>query len=318
MQTVILIVVIAVVITAIAFLGGFILLKFALFRRTENDRHTFAELMMNEANTLETRKRIRWFFDKKESGAVKNVEIKSYDGLVLRAMLLRAEKPCGRTVICFHGYTGNGDNEYAPFAEFFYQKGFNLLIPDMRGHSFSEGKFITMGVKDRFDVKSWTEFVLREFGADEKVILHGVSMGAASVMMATELELPRNVRGIVADCGYTTPYDMLKLACRGYYKIPPFPMFYMAELLCSILCGWKFKGASALVAMQKNTAIPVLFVHGEKDSFIPSEMTKANYDACNAPKMLFLSPEANHAESYYKSTDEYEAKMNEFFKLYLN
>ena len=150
-------------------------------------------------------KRKEWLLQQK----MEDIFIKSDDNLKLHATLLRSKsnKNC---VICFHGYTGKGLNDYGSIAKFYIEQGFNMLIVDERAHGDSEGTYIGFGVLDRYDVVKWVEYAIKRFGNDVNIMLHGDSMGATTVLLASGLNLPKNVKAIVADCGFTSAYDVFR------------------------------------------------------------------------------------------------------------
>jgi len=152
-------------------------------------------------------------------------------------------------------------------------------------------------VKERFDCRDWARYAAQRFGEDKPLFLMGISMGAATVLMASGLELPRNIRGIVADCGFTTPWDIMAHVARRDYRLPPFPLLYLLDGLARLRAGFRLKGADTRKALERNR-IPVLFLHGEEDSFVPLSMTEENFAACRAEKRLYTVPGAGHAQSF--------------------
>lgn len=218
-------------------------------------------------------KRKEWLLQQK----MEDIFIKSDDNLKLHATLLRSKsnKNC---VICFHGYTGKGLNDYGSIAKFYIEQGFNMLIVDERAHGDSEGTYIGFGVLDRYDVVKWVEYAIKRFENDVNIMLHGDSMGATTVLLASGLNLPKNVKAIVADCGFTSAYDVFSHILKRDYHIPKFPIMNVTEIMTRKKAGYGYNDASTLDAVA-STDIPILFVHGDKDDFVPIWMSEKNYEA---------------------------------------
>lgn len=197
--------------------------------------------------------------------------------------------------------------------EFLHRLGYDVLLPYQRSHGESQGKYITYGVKERFDCQSWARYAARRFGEDKPLFLMGISMGAATVLMASGLELPGNIRGIVADCGFTTPWDIMAHVARRDYRLPPFPLLYLLDGLAWLRAGFRLKGADTRKALERNR-IPVLFLHGEADSFVPLSMTEENFAACRAEKRLYTVPGAGHAQSFGVDPEGCKRALREFLE----
>lgn len=242
------------------------------------------------------------------------VKLTSFDGLELAALYLPVERPRG-TVIAFHGYRSLATIDFALEVEFFHRLGYDVLLPYQRSHGESQGKYITYGVKERFDCQSWARYAACRWG-DRPLFLMGISMGAATVLMASGLELPPNTRGIVADCGFTTPWDIMAHVARRDYKLPRallWVLLSLLDLLARAAAGFSLKGADTRQALA-HTQLPVLFLHGEKDDFVPVSMTEENYHACASPKALRLVPGAEHAQSFGVDTPGCEETIQRFLE----
>ncbi len=170
----------------------------------------------------------------------------SRDGLRLHATFFPAEQPSSRTVLAIHGYKSCGLKEYSLFLEFYRSMGFNLLLPDNRAHGQSEGKYIGFGNPDRFDCVMWAEYLADRFGKDSFILLHGVSMGAATVLSASGESLPPQVKGIVSDCSYTSAWDEFKNEMQRTFHLPPFPILPLCEGICKLRAGYGFRKNSPL------------------------------------------------------------------------
>lgn len=245
-----------------------------------------------------------------------HITISSRDNLTLHADLYPADEEADTIVICSHGYTSNGWDSCSTIGAYFVKKGFDTLIVDNRAHGKSEGDYVGFGILDRYDILKWIEYVNDRFGGKKNIILYGVSMGAATVLMTTGFELPDNVKAVIADCAFTSPYDVFAHIMKRDYHMAEFPVMNINDAMCKKHAGYRFKDYSTLEAV-KNTNIPILFIHGEKDNFVPTRMSHENYEACRSPKELLIVENASHAASYYENPGLYESKVDEFLGKYL-
>ncbi len=230
--------------------------------------------------------------------------ITSYDGLRLHAALLPAAEPSRRTFLAFHGYLSSGRNDFSFAVPLLHARGYNVVLADDRAHGMSEGERITLGLKERFDCRDWVTQLTDRFGPDTSLFLGGMSMGATMVLMAAGLSLPDTVRGIVADCGFDSPLRMCLLVLRRKYGPLAYPLVCAASLLHRITAGFSLHAMTTVRAMAVSS-IPVLFVHGDADNYVPPEMTLRAYRACRAEKTLFLGKGAGHTLSWITSTRDY-------------
>ena len=239
------------------------------------------------------------------------VRIRSSDGLELYGRYYETA-PGAPVQIQFHGYRGSPLRDFCVGLPLALEYGCNVLLVDQRAHGRSEGKYLTFGVLERQDCLDWVNYVRQRFGEDTPVVLSGVSMGAAMVMMAAGLELPGNVKGIIADCGYNSPKEILiqVMTDVGYPKWPTYPLIRLGG---RIFGGFDVEGASAETAMARCT-VPVLFIHGDEDRFVPCWMSQRDYDACAAPKKMVIVPGAPHAISYVVAPDTYRAAVRGFLQ----
>ncbi len=216
-----------------------------------------------------------------------------------------------KIVICFHGYTGEGLSNHVAIADYFLKHGYAMLLPDARAHGESEGKYIGFGCLDRQDALGWIEWVIRECGENIKIMLHGTSMGGATVLMTSGLELPDNVKGIVSDCGFTSPKEVFTHVLNNMYHLPAFPAIQGADLLNKKFAGYGMDECNARREVQK-AKVPILFIHGSADTFVPCSMCHEIYENCRSPKRKLIVEGASHAESYYKDMETYEKALTEF------
>lgn len=246
-----------------------------------------------------------------------HVTIKSNDGLTLHGDYYPAEKPSDNLVICFHGYT-SARMSSCSFAAYMHKLGFDCLLVDNRAHGDSEGEYIGFGILDRHDCISWIEYVNEKFDSKKNILLYGVSMGATTIMMAAaDKKIPANVRALVADCGFTSPYEVFCHVLKKDYKLSEFPIMNFNNVICRKKAGYGFKDYSTLTAV-KETDKPILFIHGEEDNFVPVWMTKKNYEECVSDKDILLVPNAAHGASYYENPSLYQEKVSEFTGKYFN
>lgn len=233
----------------------------------------------------------------------------SEDGLKLHARWVPAKNPKG-TVILFHGWRSSVVGDFSPSMPEYRKRGFNLLLVDQRAQNGSEGRYITFGIKERRDVKPWVELHNARFGPCP-VILGGISMGATTVLMAAGSELPENVRGVVADCGFTSPVEIMKAVGKAKIHFVPRLTLALVNLWCQALAGFDIRAYSTLEAMEQNR-LPVFFVHGEADNFVPCEMTLRAYETAKCEKTLLTVPGAGHGRSFLIQRERYLKMLDAF------
>ena len=279
------------------------------------DRHDEPPAPLNETQYLHEYRdfinpSINWFLSQK----FEDVYITSFDGLKLYGTFMAApEGKCKGSILMCHGFHGVAPRDFAGLPEFYLSLGYNVLLINQRAHNKSEGKYLTFGVKERFDCRDWILYLNSRFGESMPVFLHGISMGCGTILMAAGLELPSNVKGLVADCGYTSPYDIMFSVLTTQVKLPSFPIMPLSNIMVKCIAGFSLKECSALDAMKTNR-IPILFICGDKDDFVPTWMTMKNYETCVAEKRLFLVKGARHAESYFVDKDGYENQVKDFLQ----
>ncbi len=244
------------------------------------------------------------------------VDIVSYDGLKLKGYYISAEAPTMRTTILSHGYSSKG-LWMGLYAKLYNMMGYNVLMPDSRGHGDSEGNYIGFGWVDRKDYLKWIDYVIKKTGPDAQIVLHGVSMGGATVLMTSGENLPSNVKAIVSDCAYTSVKDELSYQMKRMYRLPSFPLLNVTSLITKAKAGFTFEEASALKQVKKSKT-PTLFIHGGNDEFVPTGMVNRLFDACNSEKELFIVPGAGHGAALNADPDGYIAKVKDFTEKYIN
>ena len=239
-----------------------------------------------------------------------DVSITSFDGLTLRGKFY-PYAPNAPIELMFHGYRGNAERDMSGGVQRCFALGRSALIVDQRASGRSEGHVISFGINERKDCLKWVEFMVEHFGPDVKIILTGISMGAATVLMASGEKLPPNVVGVLADCGYSSAKDIMKLVIREM-KLPPNLCYPFVKLAARIYGHFDLEDTSPVEAMRK-ARVPIIFYHGEADDFVPCSMSKECFDACIARKAIVTIPGAGHGLSYPKDPETYLQTLFDFF-----
>lgn len=239
------------------------------------------------------------------------VSIYSQDGLKLYGKYYE-QKSGAPLEILFHGYHGAAERDFCGGFWLAREAGHNILLVDERGHGKSEGRVLSFGINERYDCLEWTKYATERFGPDTKIVLGGISMGAAIVLLAAGLELPDTVKGILADCGYTSPKEIVQKVSRDR-GLPVKIMYPLARLGAKIFGHFDLEDGDAEEALRK-CKVPVLFIHGEDDRLVPCEMSWRNYEACASDKMIFTVPGAGHTLSYMVDYEGYRNAVSAFMK----
>lgn len=244
-----------------------------------------------------------------ERTSFEEIRILSTDGLQLYGRLYQFGEDAP-LIIFFHGFHGIYAWDGYGFFRLCKENGINILMADARAHGKSEGNVITFGIMERCDCKSWAEYAMKRFGKDTDVFLAGVSMGAASVMMSSELGLPENVRALIEDCGYSEPAAIIKETIQAM-KLPVAPFYQLIKFCAHVFGHFDLESADAVQALEQS-AIPTLFIHGEQDSIVPLSMEEELYKACKAKKRRVQIAGANHANSAMTDYETYEKEILQF------
>lgn len=244
-----------------------------------------------------------------------NIVIKNKENKPIHAIVVKADEPSDKWIICIHGYTSSPKG-MGSYGLHHHARGYNVLFPNLRGHADSEHKYISMGWKDRFDIICWINYLIDVYG-DVKIVLHGASMGAATVMMTSGEDLPENVKCCIADCGYTDVYSVLKNELKATYHLPPFPLLPVSSAICKVIGGYTYKEASC-INQTKKSKTPTLFIHGEEDEFVPYRMLDANYNAAACEKEKLSIPDADHANSHLFHPEIYWPEVFKFVDKYID
>lgn len=252
-----------------------------------NAEHNSMETIKD--NDYEGREKARKWY---ENTVVEDYSLISRDNLNLHALAIT--QPGNLWVIICHGYSGQAANN-STSAYHFYEKGYNVLMPDARGHGQSEGDYIGMGWDDRLDIVDWIDQIL-ETNPDAQIVLYGVSMGAATVMMVSGEDLPQNVKAIVEDCGYSSVWGEFSYQLKMLFQLPDKPIMNFASFVTKLRAGWWLEDGDAIEQLHKNKT-PIMFIHGNADTFVPSIMLDEVYEATEVPKEKLLVENAGHGGS---------------------
>lgn len=237
------------------------------------------------------------------------VDMKSYDGLQLKAKWIQNDADTHKAVILAHGFRNTGDN-MGKYAKMYNDMGFDILLPDARGHGDSAGDYIGYGWHDRLDYMDWIQLIIDKYD-EEQIILDGNSMGAATVLMTSGEQLPSEVKGIVADSAYSSVKAELKHQLKHIYHLPSFPLLDVTSGITKIRAGYTFGGASTIDQVKKNTR-PLLIIHGDADELVPTDMAYEIYDAAGGDKEQWIVPDVGHTKAFDKVTKEYKKRIKAF------
>ncbi|MBR2132487.1 MAG: alpha/beta hydrolase [Oscillospiraceae bacterium] len=242
------------------------------------------------------------------------LSVTSFDGLRLVGTYLPVEHPRG-CILCFHGYRSTGMQDFAPMPKFYHALHLSVLIVDQRACGASDGKHITFGIRERQDVLTWAQEMDHRLGG-LPLLLDGLSLGATTVMMAADLPLPKSVRGIIADCGFTSPWEILSHCGKQWFHIPEFPLMYILSVVSKLRFGGGYRSCSTLTSLA-NSTLPLLLLHGAEDDFVPTHMSEENYAAATGYKHKVIIPGAGHGMSYLVDMPKCQRELAEFVDLLL-
>ena len=238
----------------------------------------------------------------------------SRDELKLVATHFSPEEPSRRWAILVHGY-GRNQSFVWDYADEYVKRGYHVLTPDLRAAGLSEGKYLTMGVKESDDIASWAKEIVRK-DENAQIVLHGISMGAATVMMTTAKQ-PQNVVAAIEDCGYTSAYDMFTVQLDKLFGLPEFPVMNCVDIVSPMKTGAAISDAAPLRSVV-HTGVPMLFIHGDTDKLVPCEMMEKLYAASSAPaKEKFIVAGAGHADAKKTDPQKYFGRVFAFLETYM-
>ena len=248
-----------------------------------------------------------------ENDKYEDVYIKSYDGTRLYARYYHT-KDNAPVHIMLHGYKGNALRDMCGGYRLARDMGHNVLVVDHRGCGKSCGRTITFGIKERRDALCWINYICSRFG-DVPIFMVGVSMGAATSLMVTDMDIPKNVVGVIADCPYSSPKEVITKVCRDM-GMPRF--IYAFVVLGAMLYGGFLPNSASAVKSVQNSKVPILILHGDADAFVPFSMAEAIYKSATSEKYLYSFEGADHGMSYMVDPEKYTAAVNEFAQKCLN
>jgi len=250
-----------------------------------------------------------------------NVEhhyITSRDGLRLHGIFIPNHKNnLNRIAVLVHGYQGAPSFDFSAAAKFYFNSGFSLFLPDQRTHGDSEGKYITFGAYERYDIVDWCKYINNYTNEKCEFILSGVSMGATTVLLAAAEPDMIKLNYITADCGFTSPRRIFSDVFKQWYHLPPFPILNIADFICQHNAKFSFDQFSTLDAVKKLKA-PVTFIHGEADTFVIPQNSIDNYNSCTSEKNILTVPGAAHGLSYIKDREKVESELSNIFNNYFS
>lgn len=299
-----------VVVTAITLLTAYIC-YFRIFRAPKKEQHEEGYIELPKGKIYEAHREqiTKWVLSSRALPS-REVEIKSHDGLTLRGKYYE-HFPDAPIEIMMHGYQGNSERDMNGGIFRSRDCGHNALVVDHRASGRSEGKVISFGINEHRDCLLWIDFILKEINPEAKIILTGVSMGAATVMIASGTDLPKNVIGVLADCGYTSNEDIIKKVIREM-KLPADILYPFARLGARIFGKFNLDEFSPIEQVKKSK-IPIIFFHGDADDFVPCEMSQRNFDACGTEKKLVIVKGAGHGLAFPYNEEYYLEEANKFF-----
>lgn len=240
--------------------------------------------------------------------------ITSNDGLKLHNFFIKNKSESHKWVITVHGYTSQGIY-MSQYAKRFYDMGYNIIIPDLRGHGKSEGTYIGMGWHERFDILDLINYITNNY-SNSQIVLFGVSMGAATVMSTSGEKLPKNVKAIIEDCGYTSVWNQFSYQLKGLFKLPAFPLMHIASIFCKVRAGYFISEASIMNQIKKSIT-PTLFIHGDTDKFVPFFMLDELYNTSQVEKEKLIIPNAGHAKASAVNPNLYWSTVENFLNKYV-
>lgn len=279
--------------------------------RRRKPRHWLDEESLKGTDWEKLSPYIKHAYNWLETHKVEDIAVQSKDGLRLYGRWIPAENPRG-TILLAHGFQSTPYVDFSLVLEVYHNLGMNMLIPDHRCHGKSEGRFITYGVKESQDMACWVEYHNAHLG-NWPVILSGLSMGASTVLYMADADLPENVKGMIADCGFTSPYDIIKHVFRWITHVPAWPFLWVTELCTRLFAGFCLKQKDTRKTL-KAGKYPVLIVHGLADDFVPCWMSREGYEACTSAKELLLVEGAGHGYSFLKDQERYTQMITAFLQ----
>lgn len=303
----------AVIIAIIALLGGasWYMLDYSLM---PSSRHCHNLPLRLQEITRQNPQIKPWVDSLKKAQALRDTFLTMPSGERHHATLIPPHWSSDRLAVCIHGYCDNGMG-MMHIASMYHRMGFAVVLPDLHAHGRSEGGAIEMGWKERKDILQWIHMACSM--GYKQLVVHGISMGAATTMSLSGDSVPQEVKCYVEDCGYTSVWDEFSGQLREQFSMPPFPLLYTASALCKLRFGWSFTEASPLNQVRKCRR-PMLFIHGDADTYVPFSMLAMLYEAKSGPKERWISPGSIHARSFQDHPSEYTEAVSKFVSKYID
>lgn len=240
--------------------------------------------------------------------------INSFDNLKLHSYEIKNKIETNKWAIVVHGYTSEGETVSSK-AKHFHDMGYNVLVPDLRAHGKSEGHYIGMGWDDRLDIINWINIIVKD-NPNSEIILHGTSMGAATVLSTSGESLPSNIKAIIADCSYTSVWDEFTYQLKALFDLPSFPVMNLSNIVTMIKAGYSLKEASPIKQVAKSKT-PILYIHGDKDDFVPYYMMDQLYNATSSQKSKLTIKNAAHGKAALVNPNLYWNTVSDFLDKYI-
>ncbi|RDY29363.1 alpha/beta hydrolase [Romboutsia weinsteinii] len=302
----IIIVILAILIGGLGYIGNY-------FYDLAINPHTSKDAIFGEDddNGLEVKEDVEWLLN---TSGYEDVYMNSFDDLKLHGYKMMNKNKTNKWAVVVHGYTSEGETTSSK-AKHLYDMGYNVLIPDLRAHGKSEGDYIGMGWDDRKDIIDWINLII-ESDKDSEIVLHGTSMGAATVLMVSGEKLPSNVKSIVADCAYTSVWNEFTYQLKELFNLPSFPVMNASSVVTKIRAGYWLGEASAIDQVKK-AELPILFIHGDKDDFVPYYMMDELYENTKSEKEKLTIEGAGHAEADLVNPELYWSTVENFLNKYV-
>ena len=305
---------IVVIIVIILVAAGEYFLRFALHH--DHSAYNVEEEFKNQKEMVPWT--AQWIDSIRADKALRDTFVTNDKGQRMHAWFLASpDSAMHNTAVIVHGYKSNSIFMFHIGYLYNHDLHWNILLPDLTAHGLSDGNTIQMGWNDRHDVNRWIGVAHDIFHADT-LLVHGISMGGATTMCVAGDDQNRNyVRGFVDDCGYTSVWDEFTGELKNQFGLPSFPLMNVTSAMCKLQYGWSFKEASPL-EMVKKCRKPMLFIHGDKDTYVPTAMVHRLYDAKQGDKQLWLAPGSEHANSYIDHHEKYTEKVKNFIRKYIH
>ena len=272
--------------------AGEIAFRMAIHRKERTEEQWAEEMSTRWADyAADMRREMDWFAQQ----TCEEVSIRSRDGLKLWASYLEAPNARG-CMLLMHGFRSWSHFDFSMVLRFYHEHGLSILLVDQRAHGRSEGEYIGYGILERYDCQQWAWYLHAKLGGRVPIFLDGVSMGAATVMMAAELELPRSVVGVIGDCGFNSAWDQIAYCMKMWYHLPAFPLLHLMDGICRRRAGFGLRDTTAAASVA-NSALPLMLLHGTEDEMVPVTCA-AEIAAAKEPLEKVIVEGARHGCSY--------------------